>query len=813
MSKLRQLLQQVDVHTAINVGGLAIGLCAGLLIALIIRTELRYDRFLPDYERVYRVSQIGHPPGLAPMPLDTTSPRIAGWLAADFGDSFEAVGRIAPAQFSLRHGSVEAYERVDWADPALTRVLALPAIAGDMRTALEPPDGIVLDRDMAMKYFGRTNAVGESIELNRQFVMRVTAVIENLPDTSHLNTHILASGRAVQSELRRLDEAVPPTQALSAHTYVKLKRGVDPESVRRGFPDMILRHGGPFPPGQKSDLELLLMPVASIHLDSRMRGAMKPPASVALLVALGSIGALIVVIAGINYVNLMTARGARRALEVGVRKAFGARRRELVQQFMIESVGAVVIAAVVAMLLAMLLRPRLGALLQAQIPASFWRDPQVWAAFLAATIFIGVLAAAYPAFVLSSFRPGVVLRGGPVNASGSSLVRNVLIGSQLAVLIGLLVAAAFISRQGRFALTDALKFDTDQVVVVNTGLGKPCNTALRDEIRKLPGVRASACSLMAPFGNTVSTIYKARNGNTLQLTQSHIDFDFFEVYGIRPIAGRLFSRSHGAADAAPVDPLVAGHEAPLVINETAVRALGFASNDAAVGQTLPWFIRLVTITGAFGPPLPAQIIGVVPDFPMASIRDAVLPSVYFVDTHLSARLHVKIGAKADVPKTLAAIDGAWKRLGDARPIVRRFASENIEERYQTLTRQGQVFSVFSWVALLLACLGLFGLSAFATERRTRDVGIRKALGAGRIDIVSYFLWLFTKPVLWSALLALPVSGYLVRRWLEGFAYRVDLDLYTFASAVLLTWLIACATVLAHVLRAAGARPVDALRYE
>jgi putative ABC transport system permease protein len=187
--------------------------------------------------------------------------------------------------------------------------------------------------------------------------------------------------------------------------------------------------------------------------------------------------------------------------------------------------------------------------------------------------------------------------------------------------------------------------------------------------------------------------------------------------------------------------------------------------------------------------------------------------VYFVDTHLSARLHVKISAQADVPKTLDAIDGLWKALGDARPILRRFANENIEERYQTLTRQGQVFSAFSWVALLLACLGLFGLSAFATERRTRDVGIRKALGAGRVDIVGYFLWLFTKPVLWSALLALPVSGYLVRRWLDGFAYRVDLDLYTFASAVLVTWLIACATVLAHVLRAARARPVDALRYE
>ncbi len=342
-------------------------------------------------------------------------------------------------------------------------------------------------------------------------------------------------------------------------------------------------------------------------------------------------------------------------------------------------------------------------------------------------------------------------------------MRNVLIGCQLAVFIGLLVAAVFIHRQGHFAVSESLKFDTDEVLVIETAFGKPCNAALRDEIRKLPGVRAAACSLMAPFANTVSSFYKSRNGELVQLTQSHIDFDFFEVYGIRPVAGRLFAAGRGAADAAPLDPEAAGHEAPLVLNETAVRQLGFASNQAAIGQMLPGFARLMTLQGRFGPELPSQIIGVVPDFPMASIREAVLPAVYFVDPHLALRLHVKIGSKADVPRTLAAIDGLWKQFGDARPIRRRFASENIEQRYQALTRQAQVFSVFSWVALLLACLGLFGLSAFATERRTREVGIRKALGAGRSEIVRYFLWLFTKPVLWSAVVALPITWFLVRR--------------------------------------------------
>lgn len=798
----------------INIGGLAVGLCAGLFIALIVRTELHYDRFLPDYERVYRVSMIGHPPGRGPLAADTVVARVAGWLKADFGESLEAVGRLVTAQHGLKHGDVEANERIDWADPDLTRVLSFPTIAGDIRTALDEPDGLVLDREMALKYFGRTSVVGESIEIDRQFTMRVAAVMENLPDSSHLDTHILASSRSSHSASRPLDEAVPPSISMPFHTYVKLRQGVDPEQVRRALPSTLLKHSPPpFPGAPSSREELVLLPVAGIHLDSRFRGALKPTASVSLLIALGSIGVLIVLIAGINYVNLMTARGAQRAVEVGVRKSFGARRWDLILQFMLESVGAVAIAAVMAMALAVLLRSRVSALLPAEIPGTFWRDPQVWLAFVGATVVIGVLAAAYPAFVLSSFRPGVVLRGGPVSASGSGVVRNVLIGCQLAVFIGLLIAAAFIHRQGHFAVSESLKFDTDQVLVIQTAFGKPCNAALRDEIRKLPGVRGAACSLIAPFANTVSNLQKNRKGESVMLTQSHVDFGFFEVYGIRPMAGRVFSAERGAADAAPDDPKAAGHEAPLVLNETAVRQLGFASNAAAVGETLPGFARLLTLQGQFGPEEPAQIIGVVPDFPMASIREAVLPVAYFVDPHLALRLHVKIGSKADVPRTLDAIDRLWKQLGDARPIQRRFASEDIERRYQALTRQAQVFGVFSWVALLLACLGLFGLSAFATERRTREVGIRKALGAGRSEIVRYFLWLFTKPVLWSAVVALPVTWFLVRRWLDGFAYRVDLDVYTFLAAALLTWLIACGTVLTHVIRAARARPVEALRYE
>jgi putative ABC transport system permease protein len=346
---------------------------------------------------------------------------------------------------------------------------------------------------------------------------------------------------------------------------------------------------------------------------------------------------------------------------------------------------------------------------------------------------------------------------------------------------------------------------------VQATLGKPCNAALRDEIRALPGVRAATCSLMAPFANGISNVVRTRHEEAISLFQGHVDFDFFEVYGIEPIAGRLFSRARAAADAAPTGEN-ATREAPLVLNETAVRRLGFASNEAAVGQTI-LFSRLLSIDGRFSRPLPAEILGVVADFPMGSIRTEVAPTVYFVDPNLAQAVHVKLDNRHDISRTLEQIDALWKRLGDPRPVSRRFAEENIERLYASITRQTQAFGAFSAVALFIASCGLFGLSAFATERRTREVGIRKALGASRADIVRYFLWQFTKPVLWAAVVALPVAYVFARRWLNGFAYRIDLDASTFAAAALLTWVIACVTVLAHVLRAARARPVEALRYE
>lgn len=795
----------VDAYTAVNVAGLAIGFGAALFVALLIREELSYDRFIPDYSRVFRVSTLSQPPGQAISSIARTRPDVAQWLRLDF-QAIEAIGRITTSQQSVRRGDVEAMETVYWADPEFLRVMTFPTVAGDVRTALDQPDGVVLTQSLARKYFGRDDPLGQTIEIDRTLTMRVAAVIEDLPRSSHLDITMLASGRAAASPFTQIDSSNGSVKALSVYTYLKLRASASIESLQRALPALIQRRAPP-----DTRMELAILPVADIHLHASGTGEITPGGSIALLVALASIGVLILLTATINYVNLMTARGAQRALEVGVRKSFGARRRELIVHFMGESIAYVALASMLAVLLVLVSRPWLNALLDVPIPAGFWRDPQLIAAIVPATLGLGALAAIYPALVLSAFRPSVVLKGGPVDSSGSGTVRQVLIAAQLAVLVGLLIGTVCVYQQGRYAANEGLRLNNELVLSVETPVTKPCNAALRDEIRALPGVRAAACSLMAPFANSISDLVRTRNEEDIALHQSPIDFDFFEVYGIKPVAGRLFTRARAAADSAPTDAN-APREAPIVLNETAVRRLGFASNEDAIGQTILWR-RLRSIRGEFGARLPAEIIGVVADFPMGTIRKQVEPTVYAVDPGLSQYIHVKISGRQDVTRTLSEIDRLWGQLGEARPITRRFADERMQRLYESITRQTRALAAFSTVAIFVACLGMFGLAAFTTERRKKEVGIRKALGARRNDIVLQFLWQFTVPVLWATIVALPVTYIFTRRWLDGFAYRVDVGLQVFIAAALLTWAIACATVLIHVLRAARAHPLEALRYE
>jgi putative ABC transport system permease protein len=786
------------LNAAINILGLAVGFAAALLIALFIRDELSYDRFIPGAASVYSVSTTFAEAGRAPMVVDTNPADLADALKLDF-PSIQAIARLNPDNVSLRHGEIEANEQVYWADPQLFAVLHLPVVAGEPANALRRPDGIVMTRRMARKYFGRDTPIGETLRIDRHYTAQVTAVLDDFPATTNLSAEIFISGAAPYSGLSRLDAEPQGNGFLcSVHILFRLNPGASVEQLRRDLSAFLHRHRQ-LGPGDRA--WLTVTPLSEVHLNPSELSDFKPGIRLATLHALAAVGALITLAASINFVNLTTARASRRAAEIGVRKVVGAEPRDLMVQFIGESLLHVGLGMAAAIGLVALVLPWFNAFLDRRIVFDAWRDPGLAGLILGLVLIVGTLAGSYPAFVLSRFRPALVLRSRVADDAGSTTVRQTLVVVQFAILIGLLLATAVIYRQTAYALNEALRLDRDQVVVVWTS----CANAFKDKVRALPGVRAAACSSWQGL-NIGQLQYAAQmpDGATVHLFHIPVDFGFFELYGLRPLAGRFFSPDHGA-DAVAADP-AAPFAAPVVINQRAARLMGFATPRTAIGRT-------VTLTdGERDHAEPSEIIGVVEDFAVKSVRQPVDATVYFVDSSQDGLLSVKLRGR-DVPETLTAIDRLWREFGEPLPIRRVFLDQYVEGIYRDILRQGGIFAGFAGVAMVIACLGLFALSSFTAERRTKEIGIRKALGAGRGDIVRLFLWQFTKPVLWANVLALPIGAALMTRWLDGFAYHVEVTPWLLLVAAGLALAIAWVTVAVHASLVARTSPATALHHE
>jgi putative ABC transport system permease protein len=713
---------------------------------------------------------------------------------------------------SVGHGGREFQESLSWAEPNLFDVLPLPVLAGDPHTALADPDGVVLTRSLARKYFGRDTPIGETLDIGRQFPLRVSAVLEDLPSNTHLNFGAIASARST-----RAPEAARDTGSIDSigYVYLRLASGASAERLRQELPAFNDRH----PEVRARRLPFLIdriVPIADIHLRTSTVGAMKPAGNADTAYSALAIAILIMVVAGFNFVNLTTARAVRRAIEVGVRKVSGAQRRQLIAQFIGESVFYAVLGMFIAVDFAMLLLPSFNGFLQRTITLDFGKDPSLLVAVFAIVALVGGAAGAYPAFVLSRFSPAAVLKG-PLHGRGArGGGRQVLVALQFAVLIVLALGAAAVHRQVRYATTEALRFDKDQMLLV-TGA---CLPPLVAEIRALPGVRDMTCTMgQGLMGGSEGRIEIAGpDGAKARAQMTAVDFGTFGVYGLNPVAGRLFSADFGG-DAIP-DTIPAGGKfggpSGVVIDEALSRALGFATPADAVGKTARFTPSFNSNTDHVE--VSPEIVGVVQDFESLNrnnLRENIVPRIFFVwpsDLRRAGILNVKLTGDR-IPETLAAIDSLWKKLGPPRSIERAFLDQIIDDVYREFTRLGEIMAVFAAIAVFISCLGLFGLAAFAAEQRTKEIGVRKALGASRRDILRLMLWEFSRPVLWGSFIAWPVGYLTVRYWLDGFADRVDIGLWTFPAATALALGIALLTVVGHAFLVARAAPVTALRYE
>jgi putative ABC transport system permease protein len=818
------------VYAGITILGLAVSFAAAILIGLFLRDEYTFERFIPGHEQVFRLEDDIVLPGQKPAPSDRTPVAAASFFRLDFPEA-EHVARLEDFNASLKRGDVATSAPMFWADPDFFKVAPLPVLAGDPNAALAAPDGLVLTRAAARKYFGEDAPIGKVLMvnmglelnlppdlplarmLNAYHPMRVMAVLKDLPSNTHLHAQVFGSGRAPFS-LLALDDSQPSPFQITELTYVRLKPGASADAVRAHLADFAVRRFPDVNP-KKSAFRFRLTPLANLHFtagQSNMSEALRQAADARVDAGVAAEGGLIVLIAVINFVTLMTARASRRGVEVGVRKATGAQRLDLIVQFMGETLVYVAIAMVVAVVLVELALPPLNAFLDRTLAFDYLRDPALIGAILLAALLTALLAGLYPALVLSAFRPAVTLKGGSLTSSGSAKAREALVVIQFAIVIGLILATGTIYRQTRFALHDALRLDTSQNIRMQTA----CRSAFRQQLAQLAGVKAVSCgdfsSLSMGGSNTLVTM---PDRSIRTLNSGVIDVGFFELHGLKPAAGRFPSRARSEdvildrLDPAPhpeVQPTV-------VLNESAARQLGYSKPADAVGKTITWTRWSASRGFASLPPSrPSQVIGVVGDFTLGSIRSAIAPTIYYVDPARGRFILAKLDG-ATLPETLKAMDGAWRRTGHERVLDYAFESATVQNLYHDVITQGAAIAVCAGLAVLIACLGLFALAAFVTERRTKEIGVRKAMGAGTADVVRLLLWQFTQPVLWANLIAWPAAFFAMDWWLHGFAYRVDLPVWLFLAATAAAALIAWITVSFQSWMAARAKPAGALRYE
>ena len=639
--------------------------------------------------------------------------------------------------------------------------------------------------------------------------MVVRAVISDVPSNTHIRPGIFASGNSSPSPL--LEQDSNPigesfgSKVWATRTYLKLPAGISPDSIEADLPAMLDRHL-PRETGRKTSevFGLELVPIANIHLggpDSSER-----PMDFRNIYSVAAIAILIIAAASVNFINLHTARNARKANEIAIRKTLGAGRQELTWQYTNESFAIVLPAVVLAVLAAILMLPVFNNYLSRTIGLSGFVSPILLAGLAITVIATSALFGLFQSSLMARTSPAQDFRRHKPGKGGGA--RSLLSVVQFAILTSLLIGTVTIFLQVRFAVGEAMRQDTDPVVVVRTSCESPIRQALED----LPGVINVSCTgdlAQRGLGSTSDIAVKTDNNRGTRIWNSSVDINYFDLYQIDLLAGRGFS------DERPTDRTPENNEwlipEPIIITESASRALGFDSAQDSIGQILSWN-RLFRPPGTFTGGHDAEVIGVVEDIQIGSVRTDRQIAGFYYDPGLWFQASVEISGEY-VPETLEEIEQVWREFGDGGPLRFQFFDEMIESMYRSVIRQRDLLSVYASVAVFIAILGLVGLAAYVVQERTKEIGIRKVVGASRTEIITLLLWRFSKPVLLSNLLAWPVAYYYLNQWLAGFARHIDLQWWIFLAASSVTLAIALLTVFSHAYLASGTNPVNALRYE
>jgi putative ABC transport system permease protein len=799
-------------YSILNLLGLTIGITCCLLIFEYVAHERSYDNFHEHADRIFRVQESDYQNGRFEVQWATTSPAVGPALKKDFPE-VESFCRLYQLELLISNDAANAkfWESKSYiADPAVLTILHLPLVKGNPATALQGVNKIVISEDMARKYFGSEDVVGKVLTARnggKPRPLEVTGVFENYPPNSHLVLDMLISYPTLHQTFGAGDATHDPTETTwtwnDFYTYVLLKKDADPAAFEKKLRPFIDRHYNSLPGNKANNDFNTLQPFAitDIHLYSHYGEEAEANGDGSSVSFLFLIAFFIAAIAWINYINLATARSLERAREVGVRKVLGALRTDLIGQFLVESLLLNGLALVLALIIAWVASPLFNQFTGRSISTAFLLPATYWEIFGALFLTGTFLSGIYPAFVLSRYHPVAVLKGLFKNTSGGQFLRKGLIVGQFAASILLIAGTIIVYNQVHYMRSRTLGVNIDQTVVLNGTNSMKDSTfntifpAFKQAVLKIKDVKGIAGSTNV-MGQEItwSTVWRrlgTASKTNYTLLHLGIDYDFIGNYGLRLIAGRGFSRDF------PSD------KRAVLLNESAIRELGYAKPADAVGGLLYGDQSGIDTV---------HVIGVVADYHHQGLQKAIQPLAILLRTSNPGYFSIKINA-GNTPQTVAALKKAWDTYFPADPFHYFFLDEFFDHQYAENERFGAVFGLFAGLAIFIACLGLLGLSAYNVIQRTKEIGIRKVLGAPTNHLLFILSRDFLLLVGFAFLIAVPITWWAMDKWLQEFAYRIHIGWWIFAIAGVLAFSIALLTVGLQALKATLANPVKSLRTE
>jgi putative ABC transport system permease protein len=775
-------------YSLLNILGLTIGITFSLFLIFYIRDELNYDKYNANADRIFRIGAYIKEADKPMLNWTSTQFELGPALKKDYPEVEEAVRFVDDGKAYFKKDDLKFYtEKVYYADSNVFKVFTYLFVQGDPRTALAAPHSIVLTRTVAQKYFGKSaNVVGQALKDSKGEIFKVTGVIKDIPANSHFRPNILLS----MSTLPK-DFGVNSWGSFNYFTYVLVRPHTDAAAFEKKLLPMYDKHMAQIFAKFNVKIHYGVQPITSIHLHSDFQGEPEDLGSMNYIYIFSAVAFFMLMIACINYMNLTTARSARRAKEIGIRKVTGSTRPQLVAQFLIESIATAIVALILSMLLVALLLPTFNALSGKSIAFGALMEPGVFFILLAIVLFVGFVGGSYPALYLSKFDPIHILKGNLSSGSGNVILRQILVVTQFSIAMVMLISTIVVSRQLNYLRNVDLGFDQSRVATINVNTERDVHSeilAFKNEVRKDPHILSVSTAEAVPGQNVSFNLFSVQTNKGYQdqgINCYTIDEDYCKTLGITVKKGRGFT---GLGDTLR----------RILVNESMVKFFGW---DDPIGKRVKF---PGDTSGRY-----LEVVGVLKDFNQKSLYNPIAPLLLFYRPNLNV-IELKLEGAA-IPQAIETMQKAWRTNFPDLPFEYVFLDQSFNSQYDADKRRGQLFTAFSALTILITCLGLLGLIAFTTQQRQKEISMRKIMGAGVGQIVTLITRNFVLLVGISCLFACPIAWWFMSKWLEAFTYKKGLSPMPFLLAAVTVLLITLLTVIFHTIRAALANPSKSLR--